>query len=776
VKTTSGELKQNTELKTQSELQNSFRAKLSTVLFRIKRLSISALTSPALVASLAVTGLLLGGQQLNLLEPLELSAFDKLMRQRPALPPDPRLVIVEVTEKDIQSYGFPVSDGTLAQLLAKLQQYQPAVIGLDIYRDIEHPPGHAQLSKQLQKSDRLIVVCELKNSDNPGVPPPPKFPESRVGFSDIPIDKPNGIVRRALLSVGDASPSGCTTRMSLSFMVALTYLEKKGIQPSVTPQQEIKIGNTVFKKLLPNDGGYQHGDTAGYQILLNYRHPKTVAQKISLSDFLNNQIDPNLVKDRIVLIGATAVSAKDNFYTPFSFAGRRIEKMPGVVVHGQIVSQILSSVLEGRSSLFWFWPQWGESLWLLGWSVTGGVLVQVIRHPGKLILAEAAAVATLLGVSLVVFLQAGWLPVVAPTVGFITSAIAVLAYNIYERQKESEYIAGKVKEQEKNIALLQTLLKDTLTPLSATPENDTLLTETAIPTEDETAIAPSLNSGYPDTVKPPQTDPTLLGGHYKITSILGSGGFGRTYLAQDTHRPGTPLCVVKQLKPARSDERFLQIAKRLFFTEAEILEKLGNHSQIPRLLAYFVERNEFYLVQEYINGHPLSDELIVDKRLPESQVVKFVKEILEVLAFIHKHNVIHRDIKPGNIMRREADHQLFLIDFGAVKQIQPQDQSNEEGSTIAIGTRGYAPPEQYAGHPSFSSDIYALGMIAIQALIGIPPHRLELDKATGELSWRHLANVSDEFAKILEKMVYYHFATRYQSADEVLKELENIKL
>jgi serine/threonine protein kinase len=229
------------------------------------------------------------------------------------------------------------------------------------------------------------------------------------------------------------------------------------------------------------------------------------------------------------------------------------------------------------------------------------------------------------------------------------------------------------------------------------------------------------------------------------------------------------------LKPARSDERFLQIAKRLFFTEAEILEKLGNHPQIPRLLAYFVERNEFYLVQEYIKGHPLSDELPIDKRLPDSQVVKFVKEILEVLAFIHKHNVIHRDIKPGNIMRREADGQLFLIDFGAVKQIQPQDQSNEEGATIAIGTRGYAPPEQYAGHPSFSSDIYALGMIAIQALIGIPPHRLELAKETGELSWRHLANVSDEFAQILEKMVYYHFAARYQSADEVLKELDKIK-
>lgn len=774
MKTTSGKLKQNTKIKTQGELQDTIKTKLSTVLSRLKRLGTSFLARPELIASLAVTGLLLGGQQFSLLEPLELSAFDRLMRRRPALPPDPRLLVVEVTEKDIQSYGFPVSDDTLAKLLTKLEQYQPAVIGLDIYRDIEHPPGHAELTRQLKKSDRLIAVCELKNSDNPGVPPPPNFPESRVGFSDIPIDKPNGIVRRGLFAVGDASPSGCTTRMSFSFQLALTYLEKKGIQPSVTPQQHIKIGNTVFKKLAPNDGGYQYGDTAGYQILLNYRNPKTVAQSISLTEVLNNQIDPSLVKDRIVLIGATAASAKDNFYTPFSFAGRRIEKMPGVVVHGQIVSQILSTVLDGRS-LFWFWPEWGEGLWILGWSLTGGILVRVIRHPVKLLLAESAAGATLLGVSFVIFLGSGWIPVVAPTLGLITAATAVLAYNVYERQKEAEYIAGKVKEQEKNIALLQTLLKDTLTPLSSTPESAAFEDkETAIPDEDSTTIATAADSGDTDTAKPPQTDHTLLGGHYKITSILGSGGFGRTYLAQDIHRPGTPLCVVKQLKPARSDERFLQIAKRLFFNEAEILEKL-KHPQIPRLLAYFVERNEFYLVQEYINGHPLSDELPVDKRLPESQVVKFVKEILAVLTFIHKHNVIHRDIKPGNIMRREADGQIFLIDFGAVKQIQPQDPSNEEGNTIAIGTRGYAPPEQYAGHPSFSSDIYALGMIAIQALIGIPPHRLELSKETNELSWRHLANVSEEFAQILEKMVYYHFAIRYQSADEVLKELEKMK-
>jgi CHASE2 domain-containing sensor protein/predicted Ser/Thr protein kinase len=781
----SGELSKNSELKTQGNVST----KLSTGLSRLKRLGSSVLGRPALVAGLIVTGLLLGGRQLRLLEPLELSTFDWLMQLRPALPPDPRLLVVTVTEEDIQSQDkYPLTDAVINQLLARLEQYQPAIIGLDIYRDLPVPPGHAELSTRLSKSDRIIPVCKVTNGGNPGTPPPPSVPESRVGFSDIAVDRPNGIVRRALLflTLAPSATSGCNTSLSFSFQLAQHYLAKKGIKPELTPEQYLKIGKVVFKPLLPTDGGYQHGDTGGYQILLNYRSGTSLARQVTLTDVLNNRIDPNWVKDRIVLIGVTAPSIDDSFYTPYSSAQELIQKMPGVVVHGQIVSQLLSAVLDGRP-LFWFWSEWGEVLWILGWSLTGGILVRLARHPVQLVIAESVALGLLFGISAVLFLESGWVPVVAPSLGLIATGTVVLGYSLYEARKEQSDFVKKVQEQEQNIALLQALLKEKPANLPPIETDGALTEETEMPPDDDddesTTLWPSDKVGngstagvssYRESSRESREGANLLAGRYKIKRVLGSGGFGLTYLAEDSQRPGAPQCVVKHLRPARRDEKFLQVARRLFRTEAEILEKLGHHPQIPQLLAYFEENQEFYLVQEYIQGHSLTEELPVDKRVPEAQVVELLKGLLEIMVFIHKNSVIHRDIKPTNIIRRQADGKVVLIDFGAVKQIQPQDQNDQEGATVAIGTRGYAPPEQYAGHPSFSSDIYALGMIGIQALTGITPHQLPVSLETGDINWRHLANVSEEFGQILEKMVRYHFVERYQSVAVVLKELEGL--
>ncbi len=803
MKVTSKELTQSSKLKTQTEGQGTVRTKFSTVLSRLKRISGFVLGRPALVASLTVTGLLLGCRRLSLLEPLELSAYDRLVQLRPALPPDPRLLVVTVTEADIQAQKkYPLTDAVVNQLLQNLEEYQPAAIGLDIYRDLEQPPGHAELSSTLQKSDRIIPICKRPDRDNPGTPPPPGVPESRVGFSDIAVDKPNGIVRRGLLFVNpvQTTSSGCTTPYSFSFQLAQRYLERKGIQPELIQQDQkeyLKLGKVVFKPLLPTAGGYQQADAGGYQILLNYRSSTSLARTVTLSDVLANRLNPSWVKDRIVLIGISASSIDDAFYTPYSSQERRLQKMPGVVVHGQLVSQLLSAVLDGRR-LFWFWPEWGEALWIFGWSLTGGILVRVVRHPGQLMLAEGVALGLLLGISVLMFFESGWVPMVAPTLGLITAGTGVLGYSAYQAEqerikaeKERLYIEQKAQEQEKNIALLQGLLKQstnypvtTETETEIAPTADAALTEeTEMPPEDSnesTAIAtpedfvPVPATNRRDRVKHPETTTNLLAGHYKINRILGAGGFGLTYLAQDLHRPGSPQCVVKHLKPARRDEKFLQVARRLFHTEAEILEKLGTHPQIPRLLAHFEEKTEFYLVQEYVQGHPLSDELPVDKRLPEEQVVDLLLSILDILTFIHGHSVIHRDIKPSNIMRSELDDKFVLIDFGAVKQIQPQERPDQEGQTVAIGTRGYAPAEQYAGHPSFSSDIYALGMIGVQAVTGIFPHQLTVSE-TGDVSWRHLANVSKEFGQILEKMVRYHFPERYQSAAVVMEELQRLK-
>lgn len=264
----------------------------------------------------------------------------------------------------------------------------------------------------------------------------------------------------------------------------------------------------------------------------------------------------------------------------------------------------------------------------------------------------------------------------------------------------------------------------------------------------------------------------LLDQRYQVVELLGKGGFGHTYIAQDTRRPGNPTCVVKHLKPATSDPDFLPIARRLFNTEAESLETLGNHDQIPRLLAYFEENEEFYLVQEFIDGQPLSSEMPRGERWSEEQVITLLQEVLPILEFIHSHGVIHRDIKPDNLIHRASDNKIVLVDFGAVKQVKSFSlvtSENLKNETIAVGTPGFMPSEQGQGRPRPCSDIYALGMTAIQALTGLSPQQFGEDAVSGEISWQHHAQVSNQLASVLNKMVRHYFKYRYQSATEALK-------
>lgn len=263
----------------------------------------------------------------------------------------------------------------------------------------------------------------------------------------------------------------------------------------------------------------------------------------------------------------------------------------------------------------------------------------------------------------------------------------------------------------------------------------------------------------------------LLDHRYQVIRILATGGFGQTYIAEDTRRPGNPVCVVKHLKPLSTDKQIFETAKRLFNSEAETLEKLGNHDQIPRLLAYFDENQEFFLVQEYIDGHTLTEELIPGQPWGQNQVMQMLLEVLEILEFVHQESVIHRDIKPDNIIRRGADYKLVLVDFGAVKQLRSPLVSVGVplSATVAIGTPGYMSTEQGQGKPRPNSDIYSLGIIAIQALTGVPANQFPEDPHTGEILWQHFMPVHYQLAEILSKMVRYHFKDRYQTATEALQ-------
>lgn len=267
----------------------------------------------------------------------------------------------------------------------------------------------------------------------------------------------------------------------------------------------------------------------------------------------------------------------------------------------------------------------------------------------------------------------------------------------------------------------------------------------------------------------------VIGGRYTIRESLSSGGFGQTFTAEDTQRPGNPKCVVKQLKLLNGTPQQVEIARKLFQREAEILEKLGREcNRIPQLLAHFEQDEEFYIVQEFIEGKTLAQELQESPRWNEKQALTFLQEILPTLEFVHKNDVIHRDIKPANLIRRTSDNAIFLIDFGAIKQVFSSTVTSSFGtnSTIAVGTLGYMPTEQAAGKPRKSSDIYALGVTVIQALTGIAPTNLQEDDH-GELIWEPYAQVSPAFVSFLSRMVKHNFNDRYPDASATIVALDS---
>lgn len=264
----------------------------------------------------------------------------------------------------------------------------------------------------------------------------------------------------------------------------------------------------------------------------------------------------------------------------------------------------------------------------------------------------------------------------------------------------------------------------------------------------------------------------LLQNRYKILKALSRGGFGQTYLAQDINLD--KIRVVKKLQPQSQDPGVLQVARRLFQTESDVLNMLEKgHPQIPQLFDRFEENQEFYLVQEYIEGPTLTAELNQGP-MSADQAKQLLMDILKPLSFVHDQNIIHRDIKPANLIRRKSDNQIYLIDFGAVKQIftaisNPQNPQNPNPYTVGIGSAGYTPKEQAEGRPTLASDIYALGILGIQALTGSIP--TQTDPKTSQIIWTKPASVSDEFAAILNRMIDIDATKRYQKASELLSAL-----
>lgn len=373
------------------------------------------------LVSLAITGLVIGCRQLGWLEVPELAVYDRLVRWRPAAGLDSRLLIVEISEQDLQTLQRPTpSDRDVARVIETLAQYQPSVIGLDLLRELPQEPGRAELLQQLQSSN-VVAIFKL-GQDGVEIPAPPGVPIDRIGFSDVVVDG-DGVIRRNLMFATTATGSFS----SFAVQLALNYLGKQGITPrnSAAYPDLMQLGETVFFPLDPHAGGYHQVDAGGYQILLDYQAPTSPAPVIAFTDILKGQFDPVLIEDKIVLIGTTAASSKDVFTTPYS-AGRAADRMPGVMLHAQMVSQLLRTVLDARP-LFRFVPDWAELLWIAAWAAIGSSMALWLQHPIAVSIGTAVVISLCVGVSGLLFISYIWMPVIAPGVAVILASVVIIS-------------------------------------------------------------------------------------------------------------------------------------------------------------------------------------------------------------------------------------------------------------------------------------------------------------------------------------------------------------
>lgn len=398
--------------------------------YKLLRSSFAACLMISLLVFLSIVGLRKTGS----LEPLELGAYDWYIRLRPETSgPNLRIVLIEITELDIHNLGrWPLTDATLAEVLTILTQYQPRSIGMDIYRDISVPPGRKELDAILTKNNRIITTMKFGNDMEFGIPPPPVLKNTnQVGFSDIIVD-PGGIVRRGLLFLDD----GETMAYSLALRLALTYLQDEGVlpQPDEFSPQHIRLGRTTIRPFEPNDGSYISADARGYQLLLDFKDTHGSFPSFSITDLLSGKINPEVIKDKIVLIGVTAEGVKDFFYTPYSHGLQTNQQISGIALHACITSQLVRAGLEGNSYVATA-NEWFERLWILVLSVIGGVVGLRVRSAWRFSL---LAISTLLALGFTVyyaFLSGWWVPLVPPAIAWLFSAVIVTAY-ISNREKE----------------------------------------------------------------------------------------------------------------------------------------------------------------------------------------------------------------------------------------------------------------------------------------------------------------------------------------------------
>ena len=379
-----------------------------------------------LLASVLASALVTGVKIVNILEPAELFLFDHLVRSRPSEDLDPRMTIVGITEADIRQYGWPLSDDILAQVLDRLQAHDPKVVGLDLYRSSFRPPGSADLIREMAAPNLIAIMNVGSTMGQDEVPPPPTVERDRVGFNDFPTDS-DGVIRRSLMYV--RSPDGGFYSFALRVVMAYEGYPPEALRAT---ENHLHLGDRAIPVISGQDGGYQDVDSRGYQILLRYHSGHMPARHLSISQVLSDTFDPAWVNGKIVLIGTTAASLKDRFYTPFSFDQDDELTMPGVVIHGQMVRQLLD-VVSGQPALYRVLPPLTEGLWLLGWCLAAGSAAWAMKRPSGLLLSSGLLLTIIVATGWVGVHRLVWLPLAEPITGMVVTTAIVMAYKLFYR-------------------------------------------------------------------------------------------------------------------------------------------------------------------------------------------------------------------------------------------------------------------------------------------------------------------------------------------------------
>lgn len=462
------------------------------------------------LTGLVVTGMVTVLRLLGTLETLEIAAYDSFIRNRKADPLDDRLLVVGIDENDIQGrQEYPITEATTVNLIEALERFNPRAIALDFALDFPRgtPAERAALTERLANSENIVSGCLMSLEGSPGVPPAPGIDESLVGFADFPVDK-DGVVRRSLLvslptALAEAEiirPHLCNQPdpdfplFSLSLILADLYLAEEEIFAEQDDNFNIIWDTTVVRGLSERFGGYTRIGAVDYQVMLNYRAPRDAVRQVSLTDILQNRVDPDWIRDRLILIGYTTPAVKDFLQTPYIETELGSREMWGVVAHAQATSQLISAVLDGRP-LIGSWPEWGEILLMVGASWIGGLVAYFSRRSLLRVMGLGVAVAVLWGLAYVIFLQGLWLPVVPMT---LTGVLAAVGASAVKEARQSVY-AQAILEQ------LQAQMRGQENP-SESSSRDRLddLVRRARAIRERQAIGGVLARGEVDK---PQTDP-----------------------------------------------------------------------------------------------------------------------------------------------------------------------------------------------------------------------------------------------------------------------------